>query len=88
MDNPYYVSVNIPNSEEEKAIAATNLLKAASDILDAADVCTSGTVLSLDLAQRAELEDANVNSDEPSHANEVRVNSVLISQIHTVKDPI
>ena len=61
VDNPYYVSVNIPNSEEEKAIAASNLLKAASDILDAADVCTSGTVLNLDLAQRSELEDANVH---------------------------
>ena len=88
MDNPYYVSVDIPNSEEEKAIAASNLLKAASDILDAADVCTSGTVLNLDLAQRSELEDANVHSDEPSHENEVRLNSVLISQVHTVKDPI
>ena len=48
MDNPYYVSIDIPVSEEEKGIAASDLLKAAADILDAADVCASGTVWSLD----------------------------------------
>ena len=88
VENPYYISVNIPESEEEKGIAASNLLKATADILDAADVCSSGTVLSLDLAQRAELEDTNVTSDEPLQENEVRLNTVLLSQVHTVKDPI
>ena len=64
MDNPYYISIDIPESEEEKGIAALDLLKATADILEAADVCASGTVLSLDLAQRAELEDVNSASDE------------------------
>ena len=88
MENPYYVSINIPVSEEEKGIAASDLLKAAADILDEADVCASGTVLSLDLAQRAELEDINSASDETLQKDEVRLNTVLLSQVHTVKDPI
>ena len=88
MDNPYYISIDIPESEEEKGIAALDLLKATADILEAADVCASGTVLSLDLAQRAELEDVNSASDETLQKDEVRLNTVLLSQVHTVKDPI
>ena len=57
MGNPYYTNVNIPESDEEKGIAASNLQKAAEDILNAADVCNSGTVRGLDLAQRSEVED-------------------------------
>ena len=45
MDNPYYISIDIPESEEEKGVAASDLIQAAGDILDAADVCSSGTVL-------------------------------------------
>ena len=75
MDNPYYISIDIPESEEEKGIAASDLLKATADILDAADVCASGTVLSLDLAQRAELEVVNSASDETLQKDEVRLNT-------------
>ena len=88
MENPYYITVKIPEDENEKGTAASNLLKTAADILDAADVCSSGTVLGLDMAQRAELEDTNVSLDENLHENEVRLNTVLLSQVHTVKNPI
>ena len=88
MENPYYITVNIPEDDSEKGIAASDLLKTAADILDAADVCSSGTVLNLDMAQRAELEDMNVSLDEAPQKNEVRLNTVLLSQVHTVKDPI
>ena len=88
MENPYYITVNVPKDDSEKGIAASNLLKTAADILDAADVCSSGTVLGLDLAQRAELEDMNVSLDDNPQRNDVRLNTVLLSQAHTVKDPI
>ena len=88
MDNPYYLSIDIPESEEEKGVAASDLIQAAADILDAADVCSSGTVLGLDLAQRSELEDMNVKGDALPQENEVHLNTVLLSQVHTVKDPI
>ena len=88
MENPYYITVNIPEDEEEKGIAASDLMKTAADILDGADVCNSGTVLGLDMAQRAELEDMNVSLDEAVPQNGVRLNTVLLSQVHTVKNPI
>ena len=88
VENPYYVTVKIPEDDNEKGIAGSNLLKAAADILDAADVCSSGTVLSLDMAQRAELEDMNVSLDEAPQKDNVRLDTVLLSQVHTVKDPI
>ena len=88
VENPYYSTVQIPEDENEKGIAGSNLLKTAADIIDAADVCSSGTVLSLAMAQRAELEDINVSLDESVEKNEVRLNTVLLSQVHTVKDPI
>ena len=88
MENPYYSTVNIPEDDNEKGIAASDLLKTAADILDAADVCSSGTVLGLDMAQRAELEDMNVSLDDNLQENEVRLNTVLLTQAHTVKDPI
>ena len=88
MENPYYITVNIPEDDNEKSNAASYLLKTAADILDAADVCSSGTVLGLDMAQRAELEDMNVSLDDTLPKNDVRLNTVLLSQVHTVKDPI
>ena len=88
VDNPYYISIDIPENEEENGIASSNLLKATADILDMADICASGTVLSLDLAQRAELEDVNSASDETLQKDEVRLNTVLLSQVHTIKDTI
>ena len=88
MDNPYYISIDIPESEEEKGVASSDLMQAAADILDAANVCSSGTVMGLDLAQRSELEDMNVKGDALSQENEVHLNTVLLSQVHTVKDPI
>ena len=88
MENPYYITVNIPEDDNEKSSAASDLLKTAADILDAADVCSSGTVLGLDMAQRAELEDMNVSLDDTLQKNEVRLNTVLLTQAHTVKDPI
>ena len=63
-------------------------MKTAADILEGGDVCSSGTVLGLDMAQRAELEDMNVSLDEAPQENGVRLNTVLLSQVHTVKDPI
>ena len=80
--------MNIPEDDSEKGTAAADLLKTTEDILDAADVCSSGTVLGLDLAQRAELEDMNVSLDDTLQKNEVRLNTVLLTQAHTVKDPI
>ena len=88
MENPYYITVNIPEDDNEKSNAASDLLKTAADILYAADVCSSGTVLGLDMAQRAELEDMNVSLDDSLPKNDVRLNTVLLSQVHTVKDPI
>ena len=88
MENPYYITVNIPEDDNDKRIAASDLLKTAADILDAADVCSSGTVLGLDMAQRAELEDMNVSLDDTLQKSEVRLNTVLLTQAHTVKDPI
>ena len=88
VENPYYINVNIPEDNSEKGIAAADLLKTAEDILEAADVCTSGTVLGLDMAQRVELEDMNVSLDDTLPKDDVRLNTVLLSQVHTVKDPI
>ena len=44
--------------------------------------------MSLDLDQRSELEDVNSATDETLQKDEVRLNTVLLSQVHTVKDPI
>ena len=88
VENPYYINVNIPEDNSEKGIAAADLLKTAEDILEAADVCTSGTVLGLDMAQRVELEDMNVSLDDTLPKDYVWLNTVLLSQVHTVKEPI
>ena len=88
MENPYYITVKIPEDDSEKGIAAADLLKTAADILDAADVCNSGTVLGLDMAQRAELEDMNVSVDDTLQKSEVRLNTGLLTKAHTVKNPI
>ena len=40
------------------------------------------------MAQRAELEDMNVSLDEAPQKDNVRLDTVLLSQVHTVKDPI
>ena len=79
MENPYYITVNIPEDDNEKSNAASDLLKTAVDILDAADVCSSGTVLGLDMAQQAELEDMNVSLDDTLPKDDVRLNTVLLS---------
>ena len=88
VENPYYTNVTIPESDEEKGIAATNLQKAAEDILNAADVCNSGTLRGLDLAQRSEVEDISVSLDDALQQNDIRVNTVLLTQVHAVKNPI
>ena len=56
VENPYYVNVDIPDTEEKIKIAATILLEDTNELLDAGDVCNSATLLNLDNAQRSELE--------------------------------
>ena len=70
-------------------MCARQLLKMVDDITDAADICDSGTVLALDKAQREEIEDENAGLNEDMNdGDNVRMDSVLITQVQTVGDPI
>ena len=88
VENPYYVNVDIPDTEEKIKIAATILLEDTNELLDAGDVCNSATVLNLDNAQRSELEDLQSGVDDEVVADSIRMDTVLLSQVHTVKNPI
>ena len=88
VENPYYLNVEIPDTDEKKGIAARKLLGDVAEIYDAGDVCESGTVLRLANAQRSELEDLKSGVDDENVGGQVRVDTVLLSQVHTVRNPI
>ena len=88
VENPYYVNIDIPDTEEKRGIAARNLLGHMTEVLEAGDVCSSATVLRLDNAQRSELEDLESGVDEKLDAGGIRMDTVLLSQVHNVKNPI
>ena len=88
VENPYYVNINIPDTEEKRGIAARKLLGDVAEVYDAGDVCGSATVLQLAKAQRSELEDSNSGVDDEQVCDDVRMDTVLISQVHTVRNPI
>ena len=88
VENPYYVNINIPDTEEKRGIAARKLLVDVAEVYDAGDVCGSATVLQLAKAQRSELEDSKSGVDDEQVCDDVRMDTVLISQVHTVRNPI
>ena len=88
VENPYYVNIDIPDTEEKKGIAARKLLGDVAEVYDAGDVCGSATVLQLAKAQRSELEDIKSEVDDEHDGGDVRMDTVLISQVHTVRNPI
>ena len=57
VENPYYININIPITEEKRGEAARRLLQTIVEIIDSADVCENAAVIGLDKVQRAELED-------------------------------
>ena len=64
------------------------MLQHRAEVLDCADICNSATVLGLDKAQRSELEDTASSLDEEDVDVGVRVDTVLLSQVHTVRNPL
>ena len=88
VENPYHVNIDIPDTEEKKGIAAKRLLGDVAEVYDAGDVCGSATVLQLAKAQRSELEDFKSGVDDEHVGGDVRMDTVLISQVHTVRNPI
>ena len=88
VENPYYVNINIPDTDEKREIAARKLLGDVAEVYDAGDVCDSATVLRLANAQRSELEDIKSGVDEEHVGDDVRMDTVLISQVHTVRNPM
>ena len=88
VENPYYVNINIPDTEEKRGIAGRKLLGDVAEVYDAGDVCGSATVLQLAKAQRSELEDSKSGVDDEQVCDDVRMDTVLISQVHTVRNPI
>ena len=86
--NPYYINIDIPDTEEMRGIAAQNMLRHRADVIDCADICNSATVLALDKAQRSELEDVASDLDEDDVDVGIRVDTVLLSQVHTVRNPL
>ena len=88
VENPYYVNISIPDTEEKRGIAARKLLGDVAEVYDAGDVCGSETVLQLAKAQRSELEDSKSGVDDEQVCDDVRMDTVLISKVHTVRNPI
>ena len=88
VENPYYINIEIPTTDEERAIASRNMLQHVAEVIDSADVCDSAAVLSLDRAQRSELEDSVSGVDESTVDKSIRVDTVLLSQVHTVRNPL
>ena len=68
-------------------IASRNMLKHIAEVIESADVCDSAAVLGLDRAQRSELEDSVSGVDEETVDKSIRVDTVLLSQVHTVRNP-
>ena len=88
VENPYYMNIKIPDTEEERGIASTSMLREVALVVESADVCDSAAVLALDRAQRSELEDSVSGTDEKIVDGSVRMDTVLLSQVHTVKNPL
>ena len=57
------------------------------EVLETGD-CNSATVLRLDNAPRSELEDLESGVDDKLGVGGIRMDTVLLSQVHTVKNPI
>ena len=87
VENPYYVNIDIPRTEEMKGIASRNMLQQVAEVIESADVCDSAAVLGLDRAQRSELEDSVSGVDESTVDKSIRVDTVLLSQVNTVRNP-
>ena len=80
------MNIDIPDTEEKKGIASGNMLKHIAEVIESADVCDSAAVLGLDKAQRSELEDYVSGVDEETVGEGIRLDTVLSSQVHTVRN--
>ena len=88
VENPYYINIDIPDTQEKRGKAAKNMLRHRAEIIDCADICSSARVIGLDRAQRSELEDAVSGVNEEYDAVGIKVDTVLLSQVHTVSNPL
>ena len=88
VENPYYINIDIPDTQEERGKSAKNMLQHRAEVIDCADICSSATVIGLDRAQRSELEDSVSGFNEEDVPGGIKVDTVLLSQVHTVRNPL
>ena len=88
IENPYYINIDIPDTEEKIGNAAQNLLQHRAEVIDCADICNIGTVLSLDKAQRSAFDDAVTGVAEEEVGVGIKVDTVILSQVHILRNPI
>ena len=64
------------------------MLEHRAEVIDCADICSSATVIGLDRAQRSELEDSVSGVNEEDVPGGIKVDTVLLSQVHIVRNPL
>ena len=64
------------------------MLQHRAEVIDCADICNIGTVLSLDKAQRSAFDDAVTGVAEEEVGVGIKVDTVILSQVHILRNPI